>query len=82
YQGTAAGDKEIKIGSGDIVSGSRLGPVTITCPINDAGTYVSTPSVYAGGARAFNFPGRYQALSGFRNSYGDEGHICLFVRIE
>ncbi|MCK3351061.1 prophage tail fiber N-terminal domain-containing protein [Escherichia coli] len=82
YQGTAAGDKAIKIGLGDIVPGSRLGPVTITCSINDAGSYVSTPRVSAGGAGAFSFPGRYQALSGFSNSYGDEGRICLFVRIE
>ncbi|MED0338986.1 prophage tail fiber N-terminal domain-containing protein [Escherichia marmotae] len=82
YQGTAAGDKVIKIGQGDIVPGSRLGPVTITCSINDAGSYVSTPRVSAGGAGAFSFPGRYQALSGFSNSYGDEGRICLFVRIE
>ncbi|EME2919396.1 prophage tail fiber N-terminal domain-containing protein [Escherichia coli] len=82
YQGTAAGDKAIKIGLGDIVPGSRLGPVTITCSINDAGSYVSTPRVSVGGAGAFSFPGRYQALSGFSNSYGDEGRICLFVRIE
>ncbi|EJH1130143.1 prophage tail fiber N-terminal domain-containing protein [Escherichia coli] len=82
YQGTAAGDKTVKIGLGDIVPGSRLGPVTITCSINDAGSYVSTPRVSAGGAGAFSFPGRYQALSGFSNSYGDEGRICLFVRIE
>ncbi|HBA7810833.1 TPA: phage tail protein [Escherichia coli] len=82
YQGAAAGDKAIKIGLGDIVPGSRLGPVTITCSINDAGSYVSTPRVSAGGAGAFSFPGRYQALSGFSNSYGDEGRICLFVRIE
>ncbi|EPB8447664.1 hypothetical protein ACRTIR_005207, partial [Escherichia coli] len=53
YQGTAAGDKAIKIGLGDIVPGSRLGPVTITCSINDAGSYVSTPRVSAGGAGAF-----------------------------
>ncbi|EPB1990734.1 prophage tail fiber N-terminal domain-containing protein [Escherichia coli] len=82
YQGTAAGDKAIKIGLGDIVPGSRLGPVTITCSINDAGSYVSTPRVSAGGAGAFSFPGRYQTLSGFSNSYGDGGRICLFVRIE
>ncbi|HFI4240004.1 TPA: prophage tail fiber N-terminal domain-containing protein [Escherichia coli] len=82
YQGAVAGDKAIKIGLGDIVPGSRLGPVTITCSINDAGSYVSTPRVSAGGAGAFSFPGRYQALSGFSNSYGDEGRICLFVRIE
>ncbi|WP_218072183.1 phage tail-collar fiber domain-containing protein [Escherichia coli] len=82
YQGTAAGDKEIKIGQGDIVPGSRLGPVNIGCSINDSGTYVSTPRVYAGGAGAYSFPGRYKALSGSRSSHGTEGRICLFVRIE
>ncbi|EIN6833034.1 prophage tail fiber N-terminal domain-containing protein [Escherichia coli] len=82
YQGTAAGDKEIKIGLGDVVAGSRLGPVAIDCAINNSGTYVSTPSVKAGGAGVFSFPGRYQALSGYRGTYGDRGFICLFVRIE
>ncbi|HBA8335410.1 TPA: shikimate transporter [Escherichia coli] len=82
YQGTAAGDKEIKIGLGDVVVGSRLGPVAIDCAINNSGTYVSIPSVKAGGAGAFSFPGRYQALSGYRGTYGDRGFICLFVRIE
>ncbi|EFH3421942.1 phage tail protein [Escherichia coli] len=80
YQGASAGDKEIKIGSGDVVPGSRLGTVNISCSINDSGTYVSTPRVYAGGAGAYNFPGRYKALSGSRSLYGDEGRICLFVR--
>lgn len=56
YQGTAAGDKEIKIGLGDVVAGSRLGPVAIDCAINNAGTYVSTPSVKAGGAGHSVFP--------------------------
>ncbi|HAW0921402.1 TPA: shikimate transporter, partial [Escherichia coli] len=82
YQGTEAGDSSIKIGAGETVSGSRLGPVNITCSINDSGSYVSTPRVSAGGAGAFSFPGRYQALSGFSNSYGSDGRICLFVRVE
>ncbi|HAK5799962.1 TPA: phage tail protein [Salmonella enterica] len=82
YQGTSAGDREIKIGLGDIVPGSRLGPVSIECAINNNGTYSSTPRVYAGGAGAFSFPGRYQALSGYRATYGDMGFICLFVRVE
>lgn len=82
YQGIAAGDKAIKIGLGDVVAGSRLGPVAIDCAINNAGTYASTPSVKAGGVGAFSFPGRYQALSGYRGTYGDRGFICLFVRIE
>ncbi|CAD5680804.1 prophage tail fiber N-terminal domain-containing protein [Escherichia coli] len=82
YQGTAAGDKAIKIGLGDIVPGSRLGPVSMSCTINDAGSYVSSPQVNVGGAGAYNFPGRYQALSGTRVTYGDRGFLCLFVRIE
>ncbi|EBZ2218072.1 shikimate transporter, partial [Salmonella enterica subsp. enterica serovar Montevideo] len=63
YQGTSAGDREIKIGLGDIVQGSRLGPVAMTCAINDQGPYISTPQVTAGGAGSYSFPGRYQALS-------------------
>ena len=82
YQGTAAGDKAIKIGLGDIVPGSRLGSVAMSCTINDAGSYVSSPQVNVGGAGAYNFPGRYQALSGTRVTYGDRGFLCLFVRIE
>ncbi|EJI7048679.1 prophage tail fiber N-terminal domain-containing protein [Escherichia coli] len=82
YQGTAAGDKTVKIGLGDIVPGSRLGPVAMSCAINDAGSYVSSPQVNVGGAGAYNFPGRYQALSGTRVTYGERGFLCLFVRIE
>ncbi|EEP8450940.1 hypothetical protein HCM09_003913, partial [Salmonella enterica subsp. enterica] len=70
YQGTSAGDREIKIGLGDIVQGSRLGPVAMTCAINDQGPYISTPQVTAGGAGSYSFPGRYQALSGHRAEYG------------
>lgn len=79
YRGTAAGDKEIRIGLGDVVHGSRLGSVNITCSISAMGVYISTPRV---GASAYSFPGRYMAISGDRGSYGEEGHICLFVRIE
>ncbi|HAW7891184.1 prophage tail fiber N-terminal domain-containing protein [Escherichia coli] len=79
YRGSAAGDKEIRIGLGDVVHGSRLGSVNITCSISAMGVYSSTPRV---GASAYSFPGRYMAISGDRGSYGEEGHICLFVRIE
>ncbi|HAW5492091.1 TPA: phage tail protein [Escherichia coli] len=79
YRGTAAGDKEIRIGLGDVVHGSRLGSVNINCSISAMGVYSSTPRVFAS---AYSFPGRYMAISGDRGSYGEEGHICLFVRIE
>ncbi|HAW3444262.1 TPA: phage tail protein [Escherichia coli] len=79
YRGTTSGDKEIKIGLGDVVPGSCLGSVNITCSISAMGVYSSTPRV---GASAYSFPGRYMAISGDRGSYGEEGHICLFVRIE
>ncbi|ELT9932806.1 prophage tail fiber N-terminal domain-containing protein [Escherichia coli] len=79
YRGTTSGDKEIKIGLGDVVPGSCLGSVNIFCSISAMGVYLSTPRV---GASAYSFPGRYMAISGDRGSYGEEGHICLFVRIE
>ncbi|ENR2679138.1 prophage tail fiber N-terminal domain-containing protein [Escherichia coli] len=81
YRGTTSGDKEIKIGLGDVVAGSRLGGVNLTCAISSVGpgSYGSTPSA---GATGYTFPGRYMALSGVRDSYGTSGRICLFVRIE
>ncbi|MDZ3964993.1 prophage tail fiber N-terminal domain-containing protein [Escherichia coli] len=81
YRGTTSGDKEIKIGLGDVVQGSQLGGVNLSCTISSAGpgSYGSTPSA---GATGYTFPGRYMALSGVRDSYGASGRICLFVRIE
>ncbi|EGF4767169.1 phage tail protein, partial [Escherichia coli] len=81
YRGTTSGDKEIKIGLGDVVQGSQLGGVNLSCTISSAGpgSYGSTPSA---GATGYTFPGRYMALSGVRDSYGTSGRICLFVRIE
>ncbi|EKQ3942012.1 prophage tail fiber N-terminal domain-containing protein [Salmonella enterica] len=80
YRGTTSGDKEIKIGLGDVVAGSRLGAVNIKCAApTGIGSYGSTPQV---GATGYTFPGRYMALSGARDSYGNEARICLFVRIE
>ncbi|EPB0317967.1 major capsid protein [Escherichia coli] len=81
YRGTTSGDKEIKIGLGDVVPGSQLGGVNLSCTISSAGpgSYGSTPSA---GATGYPFPGRYMALSGVRDSYGTSGRICLFVRIE
>ncbi|HAN5976959.1 prophage tail fiber N-terminal domain-containing protein [Escherichia coli] len=80
YRGTTSGDKEIKIGLGDVVAGSRLGAVNIKCAApTGIGSYSSTPQV---GASGYTFPGRYMALSGARDSYGNEARICLFVRIE
>ncbi|ECH9189551.1 hypothetical protein AAK89_25055 [Salmonella enterica subsp. enterica] len=81
YRGTTSGDKEIKIGLGDVVPGSQLGGVNLSCTISSAGSGScgSTPSA---GATGYTFPGRYMALSGVRDSYGTSGRICLFVRIE
>ncbi|HAW5768439.1 TPA: phage tail protein, partial [Escherichia coli] len=80
YRGTTSGDKEIKIGLGDVVAGSRLGAVNIKCAApTGIRSYGSTPQV---GATGYTFPGRYMALSGAKDSYGNEARICLFVRIE
>ncbi|HAW3389752.1 TPA: phage tail protein, partial [Escherichia coli] len=72
YRGTTSGDKEIKIGLGDVVQGSQLGGVNLSCTISSAGpgSYGSTPSA---GATGYTFPGRYMALSGVRDSYGTSG---------
>ncbi|MDC6835909.1 phage tail protein, partial [Escherichia coli] len=36
YRGTTSGDKEIKIGLGDVVQGSQLGGVNLSCTISSA----------------------------------------------
>ncbi|EMX40745.1 prophage tail fiber N-terminal domain-containing protein [Escherichia coli] len=81
YRGTTFGDKEINIGLGDVVQGSQLGGVNLSCLISSpgVGSYNSAPSA---GATGYTFPGRYMALSGVRDSKGITGRICLFVRIE
>ncbi|ENA91094.1 hypothetical protein EC2864350_4284, partial [Escherichia coli 2864350] len=81
YRGTTSGDKEINIGLGDVVQGSQLGGVNLSCLISSpgVGSYNSAPSA---GATGYTFPGRYMALSGVRDSKGITGRICLFVRIE
>ena len=84
YRGSSADDKEKKIGLGDIVPGSRLGALVVTCKASEASNYVSTPQFCAADPRHGAFPGRYQALSGSRSttSSGDTGYVCLSVRIE
>ncbi|EQA0890589.1 shikimate transporter [Escherichia coli] len=82
YQGESFG-ADVSLGLGDIVPGSRLGPLAMSASVSDTGTYVSTPQVAIGGASAYNFPGRYMALSGSRSNYDTKrGYIGLFVRIE
>ncbi len=82
YQGESFG-ADVSLGLGDIVPGSRLGSLCMSASVSDTGTYVSTPQVVIGGASAYNFPGRYMALSGSRISHDTKrGYIGLFVRIE
>ncbi|HFD6683880.1 TPA: phage tail protein, partial [Providencia alcalifaciens] len=82
YQGKSFG-ADVSLGLGDIVPGSRLGPLAMSAPVSDTGTYASTPKVFVGGAGAYNFPGRYMALSGSRSVHDERlGYIGLFVRIE
>ncbi|EEM6850043.1 phage tail protein, partial [Salmonella enterica subsp. enterica serovar Montevideo] len=65
YQGTATGDTHIKIGLGDVVPGSRLGPVRIMSMFSEAESYTYTAQLTVGGAGRYSFPGRYMALSGY-----------------
>ncbi len=82
YQGESFGENA-SLGLGDTVPGSRLGPLAMSAPVSDTGTYASSPQVVIGGAGEYNFPGRYTALSGLGNNYGTQrGFIGLFVRIE
>ncbi|HAN6089744.1 phage tail protein [Escherichia marmotae] len=82
YQGTETGDTSIKIGLGDVVPGSRLGPVRIASMFSETGsnTYSAQLTVY--GAGSYSFPGRYMALSGYSGVATNGALTCLFVRIE
>ncbi|EKP2485428.1 prophage tail fiber N-terminal domain-containing protein, partial [Escherichia coli] len=68
YQGESFG-ADASLGLGDIVPGSRLGPLAMSARVSDTGTYASSPQVVIGGAGEYNFPGRYTALSGTRISH-------------
>ncbi|HAK7590640.1 TPA: shikimate transporter [Salmonella enterica] len=82
YQGTVTGDTSIKIGLGDVVPGSRLGPVRIMSMFSEAESYTYTAQLTVGGAGRYSFPGRYMALSGYGGVVTNGALTCLFVRIE
>ncbi|HBA5296276.1 TPA: phage tail protein, partial [Escherichia coli] len=65
YQGTETGDTSIKIGLGDVVPGSRLGPVRIASMFSETGSYTYSAQLTVYGAGSYSFPGRYMALSGY-----------------
>ncbi len=82
YQKGYGVDDGIQIGAGDVVCGSRLAPVAISCAAGNGVSQTSTPQVNASNALLYSFPGRYQALSGTRLAGGESGYLCLFVRVE
>lgn len=82
YQGTETGDTSIKIGLGDVVPGSRLGPVRIASMFNETGSYTYSAQLTVYGAGSYSFPGRYMALSGYSGVATNGALTCLFVRIE
>ncbi|HAM4872334.1 TPA: phage tail protein [Escherichia coli] len=82
YQGTETGDTSIKIGLGDVVPGSRLGPVRIASMFSETGSYTYSAQLTVYGAGSYSFPGRYMALSGYSGVVTNGALTCLFVRIE
>ncbi|MBN6397116.1 prophage tail fiber N-terminal domain-containing protein [Escherichia coli] len=85
YRGESADDKNKRIGLGDIVSGSRLSPLVMSCRATESANTGSTPGFMASDPSYGGFPGRYKALSGSRSSSassGDGAYACLFVRID
>ncbi|EIO1146878.1 tail fiber protein, partial [Escherichia coli] len=82
YQGTETGDTSIKIGLGDVVPGSRLGPVRIASTFSETGSYTYSAQLTVYGAGSYSFPGRYMALSGYSGVATNGALTCLFVRIE
>ncbi|MCZ5371784.1 prophage tail fiber N-terminal domain-containing protein [Escherichia coli] len=58
YQGTADGDKNIKVSRRQTYPGSRLAPVAIECPFTPSGTYAATPRFYITGCKVIACPVR------------------------
>lgn len=80
YQGTADGDKNIKVSRGQSYPGSRLAPVAIECPFMPSGTYAATPRFYITGCKSHSLPGSYISLSGAPTTYSDQAFVALFMR--
>ena len=80
YQGTADGDKNIKVSRGQLYPGSRLAPVAIECQFTPSGTYAATPRFYITGCNSHSLPGTYMSLSGTPTTYSDQAFVALFIR--
>lgn len=81
YQGTADGDKNIKVSRRQTYPGSRLAPVAIECPFTPSGTYATTPRFYITGCKSHCLPGTYISMSGAPTTYSDQAFVALFMRI-
>ena len=81
YQGTADGDKNIKVSRRQTYPGSRLAPVAIECPFTPSGTYAATPRFYITGCKSHCLPGTYISMSGAPTTYSDQAFVALFMRI-
>ncbi|MVV95062.1 phage tail protein [Escherichia coli] len=81
YQGTADGDKNIKVLRRQTYPGSRLAPVAIECPFTPSGTYAATPRFYITGCKSHCLPGTYISMSGAPTTYSDQAFVALFMRI-
>ncbi|HFQ8554282.1 TPA: prophage tail fiber N-terminal domain-containing protein [Escherichia coli] len=81
YQGTADGDKNIKVSRRQTYPGSRLAPVAIECPFTPFGTYAATPRFYITGCKSHCLPGTYISMSGAPTTYSDQAFVALFMRI-
>ncbi|HAI3029231.1 TPA: prophage tail fiber N-terminal domain-containing protein [Escherichia coli] len=80
YQGTADGDKNIKVSRGQLYPGSRLAPVAIECQFTPSGTYAATPRFYITGCNSHSLPGTYMSLSGTPTTYSEHAFVALFIR--
>lgn len=81
YQGEKDGDDKIKLGRGQVVSGSRLGAVGMRVSFNPAGPYGSGVNAITEGCNYHSLPGAYRALSGTKASYGTQAWLGIFIRI-
>ncbi|MBC6503383.1 hypothetical protein GW742_18185 [Citrobacter freundii] len=81
YHGGLSGGQEITLTRGKVISGSRLGPLTIKASISATGSYAASPQFITISCNTHPLPGSYVSLSGAPTTKTTDGLVGIFMRI-
>ncbi|HEE9876006.1 TPA: prophage tail fiber N-terminal domain-containing protein [Citrobacter braakii] len=81
YHGGLSGGEEITLTRGKVISGSRLGPLTIKASISATGSYAASPQFITISCNTHPLPGSYVSLSGAPTTKTTDGLVGIFMRI-